>query len=98
MNPRITYIARSDATLESELDALACVYHFVLERHAASAAAAGSCRVQPEEGGGVDGSFTQGPDEDVGSSPMRNPKVGSAQVTRSHLINTAQVVQEAACI
>jgi hypothetical protein len=59
-------IEKPDATPESELDALACVYHFVLKRHAARAAAAGSCRLRPE--GGVNGSLTKGPDEDIGSS------------------------------
>jgi hypothetical protein len=31
--PRITYVPRSDATPESELDALAAVYAFILQCH-----------------------------------------------------------------
>jgi hypothetical protein len=37
--PRITYVPRPDATPESELDALAAVYAFVLEAHAKKKAA-----------------------------------------------------------
>jgi hypothetical protein len=36
---RITYTPRSDATPESELDALAAIYKFVLECHARKKAA-----------------------------------------------------------
>ena len=32
-NVRLTYTPRSDATMEVELEALAAVYRFVLERH-----------------------------------------------------------------
>jgi hypothetical protein len=42
--PRIVYSPRPDATPEHELNALACVYRFVLERHAARTAAAGCFR------------------------------------------------------
>lgn len=76
---RLTYTPRPDATPESELDALTYVYHFVLERHAARAAAAGSCRLQWE--GGDDESLTKVPDEDVDSPPMRKSKFGNSQVT-----------------
>jgi hypothetical protein len=77
--PRIVYSPRTDATLENELNALACVYRFVLERHAAKAAAAGSFRLRPE--GGVNGPLTKEPDEDVDSSPMEEPKFGGSHVT-----------------
>ena len=68
---RITYTPRPDATPESELDALACVYRFVLERHAARAAAAGSFRLSPEGGG--NGPLTKETDEDVDSQPIEDP-------------------------
>jgi hypothetical protein len=72
---RLAYIPRPDATPESEINALTCVYHFVLERHAARAAAAGSCRLQRE--GGVDGPLMKEPDEDVVSSPVEEPNFRS---------------------
>lgn len=76
---RIIYIPRPDATPENELNALVCVYRFVLERHAARAAAAGGFRLRPE--GGVNGPLTKEPDEDVDSSAVEEPKVGSSHVT-----------------
>lgn len=72
--PCISYTPRPDATSESELRALACVYRFVLERHVARSAAAGSFRLSPEGGG--NGPLTKEPDEDVDSSPMEEPKFG----------------------
>jgi hypothetical protein len=39
---RINYVARQDATPESELDAFAAVYAFILEAHAKKKAAAPS--------------------------------------------------------
>lgn len=76
---RIVYSPRPDATAESELNVLACVYRFVLERHAARAAAADGFRLIPE--GGVDGPLTKEPDEDVDSSPVEEPKFGGSQLT-----------------
>jgi hypothetical protein len=75
-SPRITYTPRADATSESELNVLACVYRFVLERHATRAAAAESFRLISE--GGVDGPLTKEPDEDVDSSPVEEPEFGSS--------------------
>jgi hypothetical protein len=71
---RIVYSPRSDATAESELNVLACVYRFVLERHATRASAAGGSRLSPE--GGVNGPMTKGRDEDVDSLPVEEPKFG----------------------
>jgi hypothetical protein len=76
--PRIRYTPRPDATSESELHALACVYSFVLERHVARTAAAGGF-LRSE--GGVNGSLTKEPNEDVDSSLMEDPKFGGSQVT-----------------
>jgi hypothetical protein len=75
---RIRYIPRTDATSESELHALACVYSFVLERHAARAAAAG-CFLRLE--GGVNEPLTKESAEDVDSSLTEEPKFGGSQVT-----------------
>jgi hypothetical protein len=75
---RVTYIPRPDATSESELNVLACVYRFVLERNATRAAAAGGfLRLE----GGVNGSLTKEPNEGVDSSSMEDPKFGGSQVT-----------------
>jgi hypothetical protein len=71
--PGIVYSPRTDATPENELNALACAYRFMLERHAARAAAAESFRLSPEGGG--NGPLTKEPDEDVDSSPMKEPKL-----------------------
>jgi hypothetical protein len=68
--PRIVYRPRPDATPESELKALACVYRFVLEWHAARVAAAGSF-LKLE--GGVNGPLTKETDEDVDSQPIEDP-------------------------
>jgi hypothetical protein len=59
---QITYVPRPDATPESELDTLACVYRFVIGRHAAKTAADEGLRLRLK--GGVDGSLTKVPDED----------------------------------
>jgi hypothetical protein len=69
--PRTVYSPRPDATPENELNALACVYRFVLERHAVRAAAAESFRHGPEGGG--NGALTKESDEDADSSPMEEP-------------------------
>ena len=67
-SPRIIYTPRPGTTPESELNVLACVYRFVLERHAVRTAAAQGFRVRLE--GGVDETVTKEPDEDVISSPV----------------------------
>jgi len=60
---RVAYVPPPDTTPENELNALACVYRFVLDRHAARAAAARSFRLSLE--GGVDEPLTKESDEDV---------------------------------
>ena len=77
--PCIIYSPRPDATPETELNALACVYRFVLERQAARTATAGSFRLRLE--GGVNGPLTKEPDEDVDSSPVEEPKFGGSHLT-----------------
>jgi hypothetical protein len=62
----ITYTPRPDATPESELDALARVYRFVIGRHAAKTAAAEGFRLRLE--GGADGTLTNDPNKQVASS------------------------------
>jgi hypothetical protein len=76
---RITYTPRPDTAPESELDALACVYRFVIGRHAAKTAAAEDLRLRLE--GDVNGPLMKEPDEDVVSLPMEEPKFGGFQVT-----------------
>jgi hypothetical protein len=73
-SPRIVYSPRAGATPETELDVLACVYRFVLERHAARAAVAESFRFSPRGGG--NGTLAQEPDEDVDCSQIEEPKFG----------------------
>jgi hypothetical protein len=72
--PSIVYRPREDATPENELNALACVYRFVLERAAVRAAAAESFPFSPRGGG--NGTLTKELDEDADSSPMEEPKFG----------------------
>jgi hypothetical protein len=67
--PEINYRPRPDATPESELDALACVYRFVIGRHAAKTAAAEALRLRLE--GGADGTLTNDPNKQVASSRVK---------------------------
>jgi len=76
---RIVGRPRPDLTPKQEKAILACVYRFVLERHAARAAAAENFRLRPK--GVVNGTLTKEPDEDVDGSPMEDPKFGGSQVT-----------------
>jgi hypothetical protein len=70
---RVTSTPHPGATPENELNALACVYRFVLERHAAKTAAAEGFR--PKLEGGVDGSLTKEPNENVVSTPVARTRV-----------------------
>ena len=72
--PSIVYRPREDATPENELNALACVYRFVLERAAVRAAAAERFPFSPR--GGCNGTLTTEPDEDVDCAPREERKFG----------------------
>jgi hypothetical protein len=60
--PVVRYVPRRDATLEGELNALASVYRFLLERHAEKAADNDS-RLEPE--GGADEALRTEPEQKV---------------------------------
>ena len=65
----ITYTPRPDATPEGELDALACVYRFVIGQHTTKTAAAKGLRLRLE--GGADGTLTNDPNKQVASSRVK---------------------------
>jgi hypothetical protein len=66
---RIVYRPRPDTTPEGELNALASVYRFLLERHTGKTPTDESLR--PKREGGTDGTLTNDPNKQVASSRVK---------------------------
>ena len=67
--PRLVYRPRPDTTPEGELNALASVYRFLLERRAGKTPTDESLRPKRERG--ADGTLTNDPNKQVASSRVK---------------------------